>query len=186
LILVLVPDEAQGQIYEETIRPGLAPGNALVFAHGFAIRYGVIRPADYIDLLLLATILSPLIPILALLALLLTFTDVRAQASQENCPCWSVPMIYNICTGQNLFAWHTVFGAVTQLECNESDNGGVDTKWIFLVNDVGSGSICRTSLNNPNRLVARSATVTESQLDACYDVLDMAIDALNAQEYISN
>jgi ketol-acid reductoisomerase len=38
VILVLVPDEAQGEIYEEMIRPGLAPGKALVFAHGFAIR----------------------------------------------------------------------------------------------------------------------------------------------------
>jgi ketol-acid reductoisomerase len=52
VILVLVPDEAQGQIYEETIHPSLAPGKALVFAHGFAIRYGVIRPPENIDLLL--------------------------------------------------------------------------------------------------------------------------------------
>jgi ketol-acid reductoisomerase len=54
LILVLVPDEAQGQIYEEAIHPGLAAGNALVFAHGFAIRYGIIQPPHTIDLLLLA------------------------------------------------------------------------------------------------------------------------------------
>ena len=53
-ILVLVPDEAQGQLYEETIRPGLAPGNALVFAHGFSIRYGIIQPPQSSDLLLLA------------------------------------------------------------------------------------------------------------------------------------
>jgi ketol-acid reductoisomerase len=36
------------------IRPGLAPGKALVFAHGFAIRYGIIQPPQDIDLLLLA------------------------------------------------------------------------------------------------------------------------------------
>jgi len=54
VILVLVPDEAQGGVYEETIRPGLAPGNALVFAHGFSIRYGIIQPPESIDLLLLA------------------------------------------------------------------------------------------------------------------------------------
>jgi ketol-acid reductoisomerase len=54
VILVLVPDEAQGELYEEMIRPGLAPGNALVFAHGFAIRYGIIHPPQNIDLLLLA------------------------------------------------------------------------------------------------------------------------------------
>jgi ketol-acid reductoisomerase len=54
VILVLVPDEAQGQIYDEAIRPGLAPGKALVFAHGFSIRYGIIQPPRSIDLLLLA------------------------------------------------------------------------------------------------------------------------------------
>src|SRR5919109_4926600 len=52
VILVLVPDEAQGEIYEEMIRPGLAPGKALVFAHGFAIRYRIIEPPQSIDLLL--------------------------------------------------------------------------------------------------------------------------------------
>jgi ketol-acid reductoisomerase len=54
VIIVLVPDEAQGEVYEQSIRPGLAPGNALVFAHGFAIRYGIIQPPHSIDLLLLA------------------------------------------------------------------------------------------------------------------------------------
>ena len=54
VILILVPDEAQGRVYDETIRPGLAAGNALVFAHGFSIRYGLIRPPQNIDLLLLA------------------------------------------------------------------------------------------------------------------------------------
>jgi ketol-acid reductoisomerase len=54
VILVLVPDEVQGRVYDETIQPGLAPGNALVFAHGFSIRYGIIQPPQTIDLLLLA------------------------------------------------------------------------------------------------------------------------------------
>ena len=54
LILLLVPDEVQGEVYEQAIRPALAPGKALVFAHGFAIRYGVIRPPETVDLLLLA------------------------------------------------------------------------------------------------------------------------------------
>jgi ketol-acid reductoisomerase len=54
VILVLVPDEAQGQVYEEAIRPGLAAGKALGFAHGFAIRYGIIQPPQDVDLLLLA------------------------------------------------------------------------------------------------------------------------------------
>jgi ketol-acid reductoisomerase len=54
IILLLVPDEVQGEVYRQSIRPGLQPGKALVFAHGFAIRYGVIQPPDFIDLLLLA------------------------------------------------------------------------------------------------------------------------------------
>lgn len=54
LILLLVPDEVQGEVYEQAIRPALAPGKALVFAHGFAVRYGVIRSPEDVDLLLLA------------------------------------------------------------------------------------------------------------------------------------
>lgn len=54
IINLLIPDEAQAEVYTESIQQALAPGKALVFAHGFAIRYGVIQPPDFVDLLLLA------------------------------------------------------------------------------------------------------------------------------------
>lgn len=54
IILFLIPDEVQGEIYSQYIHQALTPGKALVFAHGFAIRYGVIQPPDCVDLMLLA------------------------------------------------------------------------------------------------------------------------------------
>ncbi|MFQ5850881.1 MAG: NAD(P)-binding domain-containing protein [Candidatus Binatia bacterium] len=54
IILLLIPDEAQADIYRQYIHQTLTPGKALVFAHGFAIRYGLIQPPDFVDLLLLA------------------------------------------------------------------------------------------------------------------------------------
>lgn len=54
IIMLLIPDEAQQAVYEEQIKPALRRGNALVFAHGFAVRYGLIKPPDFVDLLMLA------------------------------------------------------------------------------------------------------------------------------------
>ncbi|MFQ5990693.1 MAG: ketol-acid reductoisomerase [Candidatus Methylomirabilales bacterium] len=54
IINLLIPDEAQAEVYTESIQQALAPGKALVFAHGFAIRYGVLQPPEFADLLLLA------------------------------------------------------------------------------------------------------------------------------------
>ena len=42
VVVMLIPDEIQAQVYKEQIEGGLDDGNALVFAHGFAIRYGLI------------------------------------------------------------------------------------------------------------------------------------------------
>jgi ketol-acid reductoisomerase len=44
IVMVLVPDEKQADVYEEDIRDGIAPGNLLMFAHGFAIHFGQIDP----------------------------------------------------------------------------------------------------------------------------------------------
>lgn len=54
LIVMLIPDEVQAEIYEAQIEQNLTAGKALVFAHGFAIRYGLIEPPDFVDCLLLA------------------------------------------------------------------------------------------------------------------------------------
>jgi ketol-acid reductoisomerase len=45
--MVLVPDTAQAALYKDAIRPNLAAGNTLMFAHGFNVRFGTLDlPAD--------------------------------------------------------------------------------------------------------------------------------------------
>ena len=54
ILLILVPDEVQQQLFVESIVPALRPGKAVVFAHGFALRYGLVQPPRDVDLLLCA------------------------------------------------------------------------------------------------------------------------------------
>src|ERR1700761_5372176 len=42
IIMLLAPDELHGQIWEGGLRDGIAPGNLLMFSHGFSIHYGEI------------------------------------------------------------------------------------------------------------------------------------------------
>lgn len=54
VIMILLPDERQADVYNESIAPNLEAGNALVFAHGFNIHYGLIQaPAD-VDVFMVA------------------------------------------------------------------------------------------------------------------------------------
>jgi ketol-acid reductoisomerase len=47
IIMILVNDEKQADLYRESIEPNLESGNSLVFAHGFNIHYGqIVPPAD--------------------------------------------------------------------------------------------------------------------------------------------
>ncbi len=54
VIMLLVPDEKQAEIYKNEIEPGLKPGNALVFAHGFNIHFGQIIPPADVDVFMAA------------------------------------------------------------------------------------------------------------------------------------
>ncbi|MBB2479440.1 ketol-acid reductoisomerase [Bacillus sp. APMAM] len=54
LIMVLLPDEKQTKVYNEEIKPGLYPGKALVFAHGFNIHFHQIVPPENVDVFLVA------------------------------------------------------------------------------------------------------------------------------------
>ena len=54
IIMVLVPDTEQPAVYEESIAPNLADGDTLMFAHGFNIRYGQIRPPAAVDVSMVA------------------------------------------------------------------------------------------------------------------------------------
>jgi ketol-acid reductoisomerase len=54
IIMVLIPDEFQKDVYTNEIKPGLKKGNALVFAHGFNIHFKAIKPPKNVDVFLVA------------------------------------------------------------------------------------------------------------------------------------
>src|SRR5258705_13581577 len=54
VVMVLVPDTTQAALYTEQIAPNLSPGNMLMFAHGFNIRFGTIVPRPDIDVAMVA------------------------------------------------------------------------------------------------------------------------------------
>src|SRR3954447_25272206 len=49
VIMILLPDEKQAEVWEAEIKDGIAPGNLLLFAHGFSIHFGQIEPPPGID-----------------------------------------------------------------------------------------------------------------------------------------
>ena len=49
-VMVLLPDERQKSIWEAEIADGIAPGNLLLFAHGFSIDFGQIDPGPEVDI----------------------------------------------------------------------------------------------------------------------------------------
>jgi ketol-acid reductoisomerase len=54
VIMMLAPDTAQQAIYDDSVEPNLHPGDALMFAHGFNIRFGLINPPQGVDVLMVA------------------------------------------------------------------------------------------------------------------------------------
>jgi ketol-acid reductoisomerase len=48
-VMILLPDEKQADVWREEIADGIAPGNLLLFAHGFAIHFGQIEPPPEVD-----------------------------------------------------------------------------------------------------------------------------------------
>ncbi len=54
IVMVLLPDEKQKDVYETDIKPNLKPGNALVFAHGFNIHFSQIVPPGNIGVFMVA------------------------------------------------------------------------------------------------------------------------------------
>jgi ketol-acid reductoisomerase len=49
VVMVLLPDEKQGKLWQEEIEDGIAPGNLLLFAHGFSIHFDQIDPGPGVD-----------------------------------------------------------------------------------------------------------------------------------------
>jgi ketol-acid reductoisomerase len=54
LVQMLVPDELHRQVWEEEVRDGIAPGNLLLFGHGFSVHYGEVDPPAEVDVALVA------------------------------------------------------------------------------------------------------------------------------------
>ena len=54
IIMILAPDELQGEIYEKSIAPYLSEGKTLAFAHGFNIHFKVIQPPANVDVIMIA------------------------------------------------------------------------------------------------------------------------------------
>jgi ketol-acid reductoisomerase len=54
LVVVLTPDHVQRHVYAESIEPNLVEGDALLFGHGFNIRYGYIKPPAGVDVVMVA------------------------------------------------------------------------------------------------------------------------------------
>ena len=54
VVMILLPDEKQAEIWAADIADGIVPGNLLMFAHGFAIHYDQIEPPPGVDVGLVA------------------------------------------------------------------------------------------------------------------------------------
>jgi ketol-acid reductoisomerase len=54
IVMILVPDTKQAEIYASEVGPNLKPGSMLMFAHGFNIHYGTIKPPANIDVAMVA------------------------------------------------------------------------------------------------------------------------------------
>jgi len=54
VIMLLIPDEKQREVYEKSIRDNLNEGDALAFAHGFNIHFGQIEPPKNVDVFMAA------------------------------------------------------------------------------------------------------------------------------------
>jgi ketol-acid reductoisomerase len=54
VVVILLPDETQKEVYDNEIAPNLKSGATISFGHGFNIHYGRIRPADDINVMMVA------------------------------------------------------------------------------------------------------------------------------------
>ena len=54
LIMILAPDTEQQALFRASIEPHLRPGDAIAFAHGFNVRFGLIPPPEGVDVIMIA------------------------------------------------------------------------------------------------------------------------------------
>ena len=54
VVNILLPDEVQGDVYRDSVRDHLEPGNVLMCSHGFNVHFGQVEPPKGVELLLVA------------------------------------------------------------------------------------------------------------------------------------
>jgi ketol-acid reductoisomerase len=54
IVMILINDEFQGDVYKESIAPYLSAGNAIAFGHGFNIHFGQVVPPKDVDVFMVA------------------------------------------------------------------------------------------------------------------------------------
>jgi ketol-acid reductoisomerase len=54
IVALMIPDECMSEVFSSAVNPFLRKGATLLFAHGFAVRYGVITPPDGVDIVMVA------------------------------------------------------------------------------------------------------------------------------------
>jgi ketol-acid reductoisomerase len=54
VVMILLPDEKHGEVWRSSIADGVAPGNLLLFGHGFSVHYDEIEPPAEVDVALVA------------------------------------------------------------------------------------------------------------------------------------
>lgn len=54
IVMILIPDTKQAEVYAQAVGPNLKPGSMLMFAHGFNIHFGEITPPANVDVTMVA------------------------------------------------------------------------------------------------------------------------------------
>src|SRR5476649_2362584 len=54
MVNILLPDEVQGDVYRQSIKPNLKPGNILMCSHGFNVHFGQVEAPQGVDIVLVA------------------------------------------------------------------------------------------------------------------------------------
>ncbi|MBU5670036.1 ketol-acid reductoisomerase [Peptoniphilus sp. MSJ-1] len=54
IVMMLVPDEVSADIYNKEVAPNMKDGDTLMYAHGFNIHYNLVKPAEGIDVIMVA------------------------------------------------------------------------------------------------------------------------------------
>ena len=54
VVMMLIPDMVQPEVWEKQVQPYLREGMVVDFAHGFTVHYGLIKPPEHVDVVMVA------------------------------------------------------------------------------------------------------------------------------------